>query len=64
MMAHRIPNGYETKFKGFIELCETTAEGDVIIIAHPSIIGDTYEELIESLLRVARAKALLSIGEG
>jgi hypothetical protein len=47
------PPGYEQKFAGFIRMCaEATANGvREVKVASPSAIGDTYEEVIESLFR-------------
>lgn len=46
---------YEEKFAEFLKAI-ADAKGqkvDVIIIAQPWVIGDTYEELMESLSRLA-----------
>jgi hypothetical protein len=58
------PPGYEKKFADFIRLCaEAKANGTVqIIIGYPWALGDTYEELIESLSRLADADLTLHIG--
>jgi cytosine/adenosine deaminase-related metal-dependent hydrolase len=63
IMTHKCPPGYEAKFAEFIRLCqETRAKGlkDVIIVA-PWAIGDCYEEIIESLARLADAGLNLHI---
>jgi hypothetical protein len=54
---------YEKKFADFIKLCaETNAKGiKEIVIAYPWVLGDTYEELIESLSRLADAGLSLHI---
>src|SRR6266542_7019539 len=46
---------YERKFAGLLQLCEEARSGnlDVIVIHHPEVLGDTYDELIESLNRIA-----------
>lgn len=47
--------GYEKKFKTFIKMCaEAKSQNlDLVVVSHPSVLGDTYEELIESLSRLA-----------
>jgi len=46
-----MPPGYEKKFADFLRMCaETKANGvDHILIATPNTLGDTYDEIIESL---------------
>ena len=63
IMTHKCPPGYEAKFGEFIRLCkETRAKGmKDVIIAAPWAIGDTYEEIIESLARLADAGLTLHI---
>ena len=58
-----MPSGYERKFADFIRLCsEAKAQGATqVTVAFPWVLGDTYEELIESLARVADAGLLLQI---
>lgn len=48
---------YEQKFAGFIEMCKGAKKGGAegVLVSHPSVLGDTYEELIESLSRIADA---------
>ncbi len=57
------PPNYETKFADFIQLCRESAKSGVrqVVIANPSVIGDTHDELIESLSRLAEAGLSLSI---
>jgi len=57
------PPGYEKKFADFIRLCsEAKANGIAqVVIGYPWVIGDTYEELIESLSRLADAGLTLHI---
>ena len=62
-MSHRTPSDYATKFKGFIQLCAETIPNDAVVVASPSVLGDTYDELIESLSRLAKAKLALRIVE-
>jgi len=56
-MNHNQPQGYEQKFAGFIRACAAAKEkgADRVLIAYPWIIGDTYEEIMESLWRVGEA---------
>jgi hypothetical protein len=57
------PPGYEKKFADFIKLCaETKAKGiREIVVGYPWVLGDNYEELIESLSRLADAELSLRI---
>lgn len=57
------PPGYEKKFADFIKLCaDTKAKGlNEIIVGYPWVLGDNYEELIESLSRLADAGLSLNI---
>ena len=57
------PPGYEIKFAEFIRLCaELKAKGlTEMVVAYPWALGDNYEELIESLSRVADAGLSLHI---
>lgn len=57
------PPGYEKKFADFIRLCsEAKASGLAeVVIPYPWVLGDTYEELIESLARLADAGLALHI---
>ena len=61
---HQTPPGYERKFADFIRLCaETKAKGVTnVIVAFPWVLGDNYEEVIESLSRLADAGLTLHIG--
>lgn len=54
---------YEKKFSDFIEICEKARQDNIpqVIIHHPSVLGDTYEEVIESLSRLADAELSLYI---
>lgn len=62
-MIHKIPAGYENKFADFIRLCaEAKAKGaDSVVIAFPWVLGDDYDEVIESLSRLADAGLNLNI---
>lgn len=50
-------NDYERKFEGFIKMCAEAKGKDVdeVMVARPWVLGETYEELIESLSRLADA---------
>lgn len=50
----------ESKFKIFNELLEPS-EAEIVVIHHPEVLGDNYEELVENLNRMADAKMNLSI---
>jgi hypothetical protein len=54
---------YELKFRGWINsIAEAKAKGaQFIIIAYPWVIGDTYEEISESLSRMAGSGVALHI---
>ncbi len=51
---------YEQKFADFIRMLAETKE-QVILIRHPEVIGDNYEEIVESLNRLADAGKTLAI---
>lgn len=53
-------SAYEEKFADFIRMLSETPE-QVVVIHHPEVIGDTYEEIVESLNRLADAKKSLVI---
>ena len=52
---------YEQKFSGLIAaIASAKAEGaDVLTVTSPETLGDDYEELIESLRRIAKAGVAL-----
>ena len=54
---------YEQKFAEFIEACEEakSSGAEILMIANPEALGDTYEEIVESLNRLADAGLNLSI---
>ena len=56
---------YTQKFAGFIKLCdEARAKGATsILVSWPWVLGDNYEELVESLARIADAHLALHIVE-
>ena len=54
---------YDLKFKGWIQSVAEAKANDAqfIIIAYPWVIGDTYEEIIESLSLLAGSGVALQI---
>lgn len=54
---------YESKFAGWIRTVKEANATDVeaIIIAEPWVIGDTYEEIVESLARLGGTSLALCI---
>jgi hypothetical protein len=60
-MKHKTPPDYEQKFANFIKLCTTAFETKNLIIAEPWVLGDTYDEVMESLSRIADANLVLHI---
>lgn len=59
------PPGYETKFANFIKGCKEakTKNAEHMVVAQPWVIGDTYEEVMESLSLLAEAKLALYVAE-
>ena len=59
----KTPPGYEKKFADFIKLCsEAKAKGATqVTVAYPWVLGETHDELVESLSRLADAELLLNI---
>ncbi|MGH7952983.1 MAG: hypothetical protein ACREFE_13855 [Limisphaerales bacterium] len=59
----KTPANYEKKFADFIRLCsDAKANGtSQVTVAYPWVIGDNYEEIIESLSRLADAGLSLQI---
>ncbi len=57
------PPGYEKKFADFIKLCaDTKAKGIAeIVVGYPWVLGDNYDEMVESLSRVADAGLCLRV---
>lgn len=62
-MNHKTPANYEKKFADFIRLCaEAKANGiNEVVVAYPWVLGDNYEEIIESLSRLTDAGLTLRI---
>ena len=63
-MPRPIPPGYESKYADFIRLCAKARADNVghVVIAKPWVLGDTYDEIIESLSRLAEAGLALHVG--
>ena len=47
------PVGYRQKFASIIAMCRKAKRGDVVSIATPHTLGDSYDEIIESLNRLS-----------
>ena len=64
-MKHQTPAGYEKKYQVFIKMCADARDKniDAVVIAFPWVIGDTYEEVMESLGRLADAGLALRIAK-
>jgi len=60
---HKTPANYEKKFADFIQLCaEAKANGiNEVVVAYPWVLGDNYEEIIESLSRLTDAGLTLRV---
>jgi len=63
MTNHTRPQGYEEKFAGFIDMLDhCKLEGvPTVLIPNAETLGDTYEEVIESLSLIADADLSLRI---
>ncbi len=64
-MPRNTPPNYETKFADFIRLCREARLSGIkqVLVAYPSVIGDTRDEMIESLSRLAEAGLALQVAE-
>lgn len=62
-MAKPPPPGYAQKSEGFIRMCDDakTKGLKAVVVANHSVIGHNYDEIIESLSRLARANLALAI---
>jgi Mrp family chromosome partitioning ATPase len=55
-----MPEGYDQKFDSFLRMiAEAKEKVDVVVIHHPEVLGDNYEEMVESLNRIADAELQL-----
>jgi hypothetical protein len=63
-MPRTIPPDYESKYAEFIRLCAIAKAENIghVIVAEPWVLGDTYDEIIESLTRLAEAGLALHVG--
>ncbi len=54
---------YEKKFSVFIKMITETKNNGVsrVVVSHPEVLGDNYEELVESLNRLSAAEITLFI---
>ena len=54
---------YEEKFRDFIMLlAEARGQGaSTVVVQRPEVLGDTYEEIVESLNRLATAGLTLTV---
>lgn len=63
MAQHSPPEGYEEKYASFITMIRDVKQaGNVtVLVDQPWVLGDNYEEIIESLSRLAEAGLTLQI---
>ena len=54
---------YEEKFLTFIKMCqEARGKGaEAVLVYQPEVLGDTYEEMVESLNHLSDAELMLRI---
>jgi len=57
---HPESTSYERKFADLIRLLAESKE-EVVIVHHPQVLGDTFDELVESLNRLADSGKHLTI---
>ena len=64
-MPRQTPKDYEKKFAGFVRLCQEARVSGVkqVVVATPSVIGDTRDEMVESLSRLAEAGLTLQVAQ-
>ena len=65
VMPRQTPKDYDKKFAGFIRLCQDARVSGVkqAVVATPSVIGDTRDEMVESLSRLAEAGLSLHVAQ-
>ena len=51
---NRERSAYEKKFADFVRMLGESDE-DVVLVQHPQVLGDNYDEIVESLNRLADA---------
>ena len=63
MPKHTTPPGYETKFAELVRSIGQAKADKIpnLVVAQPWVLGDTYDEVIESLSRIAEAGLVLHI---
>lgn len=56
-------DNHKQKFAQFLLMCNTMKEqkADVLVVDHPEVLGDTYEELITNLAYLAEKKLMVQI---
>lgn len=54
---------YDTKFAELIEMCAKAKHDnlDAVIIHHPQVLGDNYDEMVESMNRISDAGLRIQI---
>jgi hypothetical protein len=54
---------YEKKFEGFIRLCAEAEAAGVkeVVVTYPWVLADDYQEIVESLSRLADAGLALRV---
>ena len=54
---------YDAKFAKLIEMCAKAKHDnlDAVIIHHPQVLGDNYDEMVESMNRIADAGLMIQI---
>ena len=60
---HKCPEGYDQKFASLTDAIATCKKqnADRFVVAWPWVLGDTNEEIIESMSRIAEADLVLCI---
>ena len=56
-----LKSDYNAKFAAFIEGVKAS-DAEAVIVAYPEVLGDNYQEIVESLRRIAAAGKYLVIG--
>ena len=56
---------YAKKFKNFIRMCKEAKdrEIEVVVVAYPWVLGDTYQEVLQSLSLLAEQNLSLTIAK-
>jgi len=56
---------YAKKFNNFIRMCEEAKdrEIEVVVLAYPWVLGDTYQEVLQSLSLLAEQNLSLTIAK-